>query len=417
MNAGPSGGDFDRVFRTEHGRVVATLVRYFGDIDIAEDAAQEAYLAAVQRWPGSGIPPNPGGWLTTTARNRAIDRLRRESSRESRQAEAAMLTEFDDDSPVSSVVDDRLRLIFTCCHPALATSAQAALTLRLLGGLTTAEIASAFLVDEAAMAKRLTRSKQKIKAAKIPYRVPADHELPARLRGVLATLYLIFNEGYLASAGDALIRTDLCTEAIRLARVLASLMPDEPEVAGLLALMLLTDARRDARIADGVLVPLPEQDRGAWNRAQIREGHDLVRSCLRRGQPGPYQILAAINAVHTDAATAQDTDWGQIVALYDQLYAVQPTPVVALNRAVAVAELDGPDAGLALLEPLDLAGYHPFQASRADLLRRAGRVDEARQAYQQAIELAPNPAERAFLRARLSDLSTGGEADVPRDAD
>jgi RNA polymerase sigma-70 factor, ECF subfamily len=404
ISASTSGDDFDRIFRAEHGRVVAGLVRYLGDIDLAEDAAQEAYLAALQRWPESGIPPNPGGWLTTTARNRAIDRLRRESSRESRQAEAAMLTEFDDDSPVSSVVDDRLRLIFTCCHPALATGAQVALTLRLLGGLTTAEIANALLVDEAAMAKRLTRSKQKIKAAKIPYRVPADHELPARLRGVLTTLFLIFNEGYLASTGDTLIRTDLCAEAIRLARVLVSLMPDEPEVIGLLALMLLTDARRDARIADGVLVPLPEQERSAWNRAQIREGHDLVRACLRRGQPGPYQILAAINAVHTDAATAPDTDWRQIVALYEQLYAAQPTAVVALNRAVAVAELDGPDAGLALLEPLELAGYHPFQASLADLLRRAGRVDEARQAYRQAIELASNPAERAFLRARLADL-------------
>jgi RNA polymerase sigma-70 factor, ECF subfamily len=408
MPGGTGAGELDRIFRVEHGRVVASLVRYFGDIDLAEDAAQEAYLAALQRWPGFGIPPNPGGWLTTTARNRAIDRLRRESTREARQAEAAMLTDGEDDSPVSSVVDDRLRLIFTCCHPALATTAQAALTLRLLGGLTTAEIAGAFLVDEAAMAKRLTRTKQKIKAAKIPYRVPADHELPGRLQGVLATLYLIFNEGYLASGGEALIRADLCAEAIRLARVLASLMPDEPEVSGLLALMLLTDARRDARVADGVLVPLPEQDRNAWNREQIHEGHDLVRSCLRRGRPGPYQILAAINAVHTDAPTAQETDWSQIVALYEQLYAIQPTAIVALNRAVAVAELDGPQAGLALLEPLDLDGYHPFHASRADLLRRAGRVAEARLAYQRAIELAPNPAERAFLLSRLADLPTQG---------
>ncbi len=347
-------------------------------------------------------PPNPGGWLTTTARNRAIDRLRREATRDARQAHAALLAHVKDDNPVSSVVDDRLRLMFTCCHPALAPSAQVALTLRLLGGLTTTEIANAFLVDEAAMAKRLTRAKQKIKAAKIPYRVPADHELPERLRGVLATLYLVFNEGYLSSTGDVAIRTDLCAEALRLTRVLVSLMPDEPEVHGLLALMLLVDARRAARVADGVLVTLPEQERGRWDHRLIAEGHDLVRGCLRRGRPGPFQLLAAINAVHTDATTAQQTDWRQIVALYDQLYAVQPDPVVALNRAVAIAEVDGPEAGLALVAALDLTGYHPFHASRADLLRRAGRTREARTAYERAIELTTNPAERAFLRTRLA---------------
>ncbi len=400
--SGPSGDDLDRVFREEHGRVVATLMRYFGDIDVAEDAAQEACVVALQRWQTSGIPPNPGGWLTTTARNRAIDRLRREATRDARQAHAALLAHVKDDSPVSSVVDDRLRLMFTCCHPALAPSAQVALTLRLVGGLTTTEIANAFLVDEAAMAKRLTRAKQKIKAAKIPYRVPADHELPERLRGVLATLYLVFNEGYLSSTGDVAIRTDLCAEAIRLTRVLVSLMPDEPEVHGLLALILLVDARRATRVADGVLVTLPEQERDRWDHRLIAEGHDLVRGCLRRGRPGPFQLLAAINAVHTDATTAQQTDWRQIVALYDQLYAVQPDRVVALNRAVAIAEVDGPEAGLALLDALDLNGYHPFHASRADLLRRAGRTREARTAYERAIELTTNPAERAFLRTRLA---------------
>jgi RNA polymerase sigma-70 factor, ECF subfamily len=399
-----NGDDLDRVFREEHGRVVATLVRHFGDIDLAEDAAQEACLVALQRWPTYGVPPNPGGWLTTTARNRAIDRLRRESTRDARHAEAAMFTDDPEGSPVSSVCDDRLRLLFTCCHPALATSAQVALTLRLLGGLSTAEIARAFLVEEAAMAKRLTRSKQKIKAANIPYRIPADHELPERLRGVLATLYLIFNEGYLTSTGVVAIRSDLCGEAIRLTRVLASLMPDEPEVCGLLALMLLTDARRAARIADGTLVVLPEQDRSRWDRGLISEGHELVRSCLRRGRPGPFQLLAAINAVHTDAPRVHDTDWRQIVTLYDQLFELEPTPVVALNRAVAIAEVEGADAGLTLLDPLDLAGYHPFHASRADLLRRSGRMEEARDAYQRAIALVTNPAELRFLQRRMAEL-------------
>lgn len=446
----PASGprDLDRVFREEHGRVVATLTRRFGDLDIAEEAAQEAYLIALQRWPESGLPPNPGAWLTTTAQNRAIDRIRRESTRDTRQVQAAMMTDnSDSDETVSSVVDDRLRLMFTCCHPALATSAQIALTLRLLGGLTVAEIASAFFVDEAAMAKRLTRSKQKIKAARIPYRVPPDAELPGRIRGVLATLFLVFNEGYLpsnptpdgcestdnrraadrspenrgtpsesgpqpqGSAGTS-IRTDLCAEAIRLTRILATLMPDEPEVLGLLALMLLTDARRSSRIADGALVTLPEQDRSRWDPALIAEGHAIVRACLRRSRPGRYQILAAINAVHTDAGSIQDTDWGQVVALYDQLFAVDPTPVVALNRAIAIAELDGPVAALEILDGLQLERYHAYQAARADLLRRTGNMPAAVTAYQQAITLANNPAEQAFLRSRLEELAAPATDEV-----
>lgn len=400
--------DLDRVFREEHGRVVATLIRQFGDIDIAEEAAQEAFVIALQRWPETGLPANPGGWLTTTARNKAIDRIRRESTRDARHAHAAMLSDQyspgSGSSDPSSVQDDRLRLIFTCCHPALATDAQVALTLRLLGGLSAAEIAQAFLVPEAAMAKRLTRSKQKIKANRIPYRVPADAELPNRLRGVLATLYLVFNEGYLSSSEQIAIRADLCGEAIRLARILASLMPDEPEAQGLLALMLLTDSRKAARVADGVLVPLPEQDRASWDHELIAEGHDIVRACLRRNRPGTYQLLAAINAVHTDAATSSETDWNQIVQLYDQLYAASPTPVVALNRAIAVAEVDSPVAGLAIIDGLNLAGYHPFHAARADLLRRDGQTAEALEAYTQAIALAANPAERAYLYSRRQDL-------------
>ncbi|WP_411282918.1 RNA polymerase sigma factor [Lapillicoccus sp.] len=401
--------DLERVFRAEHGRVVAALVRRFGDIDVAEEAAQEAYLIALQRWPGSGLPPNPGAWLTTTARNKAIDRLRRESTRDSRHAQAAMLTDTEDfgfAAPVTSVPDDRLRLMFTCCHPALATSAQVALTLRLLGGLTVAEIASAFLVDEAAMAKRLTRSKQKIRVARIPYRVPSDAQLPDRVRGVLATLFLVFNEGYLSSGPETAIRIDLCAEAIRLTRVLVAMMPDEPEAQGLLALMLLTDARRPTRVADGALVLLADQDRSRWDHDLVAEGHTIVRACLRRGRPGRYQLLAAINAVHTDAATAEETDWRQVVALYDQLYAVDRTSVVALNRAVALAEVDGPETALAILDTLDLDGYHAFHATRADLLRRAGRTAGAVTAYERALELATNPGERAFLLGRLGALRT-----------
>jgi len=409
----------DAVFRREAGRCTATLIRVLGDIDLAEDAVAEAFVIAAEQWPKRGIPPNPGGWITTTARNRAIDRLRRESTRVERYIAAHRMHTCDtepDPTPededldrfVDVVPDDQLRLMFLCCHPALAADAQVALTLRLLGGLETSEIASAFLLPEATTAQRIVRAKRKLRHNHAPYRIPGAAELPDRLHAVLASIYLIYTEGHTATAGVALTRVDLSTEAIRLGRVLATLMPDEPEVIGLLALMLLTEARRSARVdADGSMVRLADQDRARWNPNLIEEGHGLVRACLRRNQPGPFQIQAAIAAVHSDAPTATDTDWSQIVALYDQLYAIQPNPVVALNRAVAVGAVDGPSAGLDALATVDLGDYQPYHAARADLLIRAGHTDEAIAAYDRAIELTATSAEREFLsRQRQRAAST-----------
>ncbi|GLY41694.1 RNA polymerase subunit sigma-24 [Amycolatopsis sp. NBRC 101858] len=401
--------DLDGVYRAEYGRCVATLTRLLGDIGLAEEAVQDAFAVAVTKW-DEALPPNPGAWIVTTARNRAIDRLRRESTREARHAQALLLNQSDELQEVGPVRDDQLRLIFTCCHPALSPLAQAALTLRLLGGLEVPEIARAYLVPEATISQRIVRAKKKIRDAGIPYRVPDAAELPDRLASVLTVLYLIFNEGYASTSGE-LLRTDLCADAVRLARALAELMPDEPEVLGLLALLLLTEARRPARVGpSGELVVLAEQDRSRWNRELIAEGHDLVRRCLRRNRPGPYQLQAAINAVHTDGPS---TDWTQVLALYDQLLAQNPTPVVALNRAVAVAEVHGPALALATIEDLDLPGYHLLPATRADFLARLGRTTEAVAAYDEAIALAGNATERTFLETRRARLAPDDERTSP----
>jgi len=394
--------------REEWTRVVAALARRFGDLDVAEEAAAEAFATAVERWPADGVPPNPGAWLTTTANRRAVDRIRRETKRDDKHREARV---YDDDplEPSGAIGDDRLRLIFTCCHPALGMQARLALTLRMVGGLTVPEIARAFLVRESAMGQRITRAKAKIKTARIPYRVPSAEDLPARVSGVLAVLYLVFNEGYLATGPDTdPVRPGLTAEAIRLTRLIRTLMPQDGEVAGLLALMLLTEARRPARVsAGGELVALAEQDRGSWDATLIAEGHQLVRERLAAPvAPGRYQILAAINAVHTCARDVRDTDWSQILALYDRLVRLDPSPVIALNRAIAVAELDGPQVALAAVDRLEdtLAGYHPYHATRADLLRRLGRGQQSRAAYDRAIELAGNPAEIAHLTRRRDQL-------------
>jgi RNA polymerase sigma-70 factor (ECF subfamily) len=397
-----------RVHREEWARVVAALTRRFGDLDIAEEAAAEAFATAVERWPADGVPPNPGAWLTTTANRKAIDRIRRENKRDDKHKEARMVYDDTPPEPSGAIDDDRLRLIFTCCHPALATQARVALTLRMVGGLTVPEIARAFLVRESTLEQRITRAKAKIKAARIPYRVPAAADLPARVSGVLTVLFLVFNEGYLATGpGTDPIRHDLTTEAIRLTRLIHALLPDDGEVTGLLALMLLTEARRPARVSAGELVTLDEQDRGSWDAALIAEGHALVRERLAAGvAPGRYQILAAINAVHTSARDIRDTDWSQVVALYDQLVRVDASPVVALNRAIAVAELDGPEVALSSVARLEdrLAGYHAYHVTRADLLRRLSRTEEARAAYGKAIELAGNTAEIAYLTRRRDQL-------------
>jgi RNA polymerase sigma-70 factor, ECF subfamily len=412
VNASDVREAITRAHHEEWARVMASLAKRFGDLDIAEEAAAEAFATAVERWPADGVPPNPGAWLTVTANRKAIDRIRRENKRGDKQQEAQLL--YDDDppdppEPADAIDDQRLRLIFTCCHPALALDTRVALTLRMVAGLTVPEIARAFLVQETAMGQRITRAKAKIKQARIPYRVPSAEDLPARISGVLAVLFLVFNEGYLATGpGTDPVRQDLTAEAIRLTRLVRVLMPDDGEVAGLLALMLLTEARRTARVsASGELVTLGEQDRGTWDAPLIAEGHQLVRERLAaRVAPGRYQILAAISAVHTSARDVRDTDWSQVVVLYDQLVQLDPSPIIALNRAIAVAELDGPEVALAAVDRLEhrLAGYHPYHATRADLLRRLGRSQQSRAAYDKAIELAGNTAEIAYLTRRRDQL-------------
>jgi RNA polymerase sigma-70 factor (ECF subfamily) len=401
----PDVSEVERVFRADYGRAVAVLTRLVGDLGLAEEAVQDAFAVALETWPRDGVPPSPAGWIVTTARRRAIDRFRREATRDDRHAQALLLFASDEPEEVGAVRDDRLRLLFTCCHPALSQPARTALTLRMVAGLQTDEIARAFLVPVPTMAQRLVRAKVKIRAAHIPYRVPRDADLPERLASVLVVIYLVFNEGYLASAGDAIDRVDLADEGVRLARSVVELMPDEPEALGLLALLLLAQSRRPARTAtDGSLVRLADQDRSRWDVALIAEGQLLVRACLRRDQPGPYQLQAAIAAVHSDAPSVRETDWGQVLALYDQLHAMAPTPVVALNRAVALAEVAGPAAALDVVTALPLDGYHLFHAVRADLLARLSRADDARAAYDAAIRLTSNAAEVAYLTRRRAEV-------------